>query len=144
MPTAIAQLLATLIKPSHSWHLTLFSNWHSIMGTLSSKAVIEQIEGAVVTIGVYDACWLQELYLLTPLLRDRINQMLDQPEVKEIRFKRIVKKKERNRPHEKKITPKQAPALPLTSSEKDALKTIVDQDLQHALITFRTRCQRSF
>jgi len=143
MPRIIAHIIETVIKPPHAWHYTLVSHWHTIMGNLSTKAIIDRIEGNIVTLGVYDACWLQELYLLAPILRDRLNQMLDQPYIKELRFKRTGKKrKSRLLIKTSAPTPLSAPII-LTNSEQHALKKIDDPVLKEVLIAFRSRCQRS-
>ena len=48
---------------------------------------LEKIEGNTLIIGVYQASWLQELYLLSTVLLKTINNNLKYPYIKKLRFK---------------------------------------------------------
>ena len=77
-----------------NWKVKLLSNWHIVVGDLSSKVTIEKIQKDSLTLGVRDSCWLQELYLISPVLLKTINQTLDHSRIKQLRFKVIgIKKK---------------------------------------------------
>jgi predicted lipase len=144
MATPLGSLLTNLMQQAPSWHFTIFSSWESIMGSLSTKVTVERINNNVITLGVYDSCWLQELYHLSPLLKNRINQALDQPHIKELRFKQI-NAQQRKKYHAKKDNPVAAVAtLPLTKEEEKVVQTVDDPELQKLLLQFRTRCQGSF
>ena len=83
---------------------------------------------------------MQELYLLAPLLIKTINEKLDQPYIKEIRFKHIGVKKRKKK---YKIAPtviKKKKKIVLTQEDECALAKITDPALQEALKAFRIRC----
>src|SRR5690349_13440966 len=78
---------------NNSWQLHLIKNWSSIIGKLSTKVKLEKISNDTIVLGVYDSCWMQELYLLSDELLKKINSKLDEPKIKQIRFKQIGFKK---------------------------------------------------
>lgn len=82
---------------------------------------------------------MQELYALSSLLLEKINQALPQPHLKKIRFKHATPKitKELG---EKKKNKKYSPHL-LTCREQAALDKITDLELRSALEQFLMRCQ---
>ena len=88
---------------------------------------------------ILNSCWMQELHLLAPLLIKTINEKLDQPHIKEIRFKQIGLKS-----HKKtKTTPpviKKKKEVVLTKEDECAIAKITDPALQEALKAFRIRC----
>ncbi len=116
----------------------LITQWHTIVGDLAHKMTLEKIDGSTLVIGVYDAAWMQELYLLSPLLIRKINKALGSQTVKALQFKRVVRKKEnsgtkKTRPSMSVITPP-----PLTNIEKDALISL-DSELANSLAEYRKR-----
>lgn len=123
------------------WKVGLLKSWPSIVGKLNARITLETIQDDTVIIGVADSCWLQELYMLSPLLCSLINQSLDTPRIKTVRFKKIS-----NVQSLKKIGPiaqqsyPQSIHIPLSLKEECALKNIVDQELQDALKSFHHRC----
>jgi hypothetical protein len=141
MTKQLKHFLPTFVKTDDSWQLQLLSNWDKIVGNLKTRVTLEKITADTLVIGVYDACWMQELYLLSPLLLNTINQNLDQPRIKQLRFKRAVARKQK-----KVITteqPEPVTALPsLTAKEQAALATIKDPHLRYALHQFLIRCHK--
>lgn len=141
MTQHISQLLSHLMQPSAQWKLLLLQNWQQIIGNLSTKVTIEKILNDTIVLGVYDSCWLQELYLLSPTLIPLINTHLGQPYVKQLRFRLISTKKA------KKIKQSQDPfhflhSYEFSLQELKALEKIPDPVLQEALKRFRIRCHR--
>jgi hypothetical protein len=142
----MAQQLKHLITPalskkfSQDWKLHLICNWATIMGNLHDKVCLEKVLNDTLILGVYDACWTQELYLLSSLIIDTINQSLDQPRIKHLRFIRV--------PPYASVTTKATPLATtavnvpptLTSEHKAALQRISDDELRNALLRFLTRC----
>jgi len=123
-----------------SWKLKLLSDWELIVGNLANKMRLEKIESTSLVIGVYEACWLQELYLLSSVLVNTINKHLDQPRIRTIRFMHAtqatsVKKK----PIEKKVLIERTP-ITLSLKEEEALSKIKDENLKKVLHTFLSRC----
>jgi len=139
MAQNIKNLLQTILKTEHNWKVHLLKNWPDIIGDLKSKVQLEKIQETTLVLSVIDACWLQELYLLSPLLLRAINQKLDRPRIKHLRFKQAGIKKERkkyvvrkNNRTQKKVT--------LSPTERRALKKINDSQLCDALERFLVRC----
>ena len=129
------------INHEKQWKLQIMSQWDSIMGTLASKVSICKIYNDSITLGVTDSCWMQELNLLSELIKDKINQTLDKPRIELIRFKYIAQhasgsqKKEVAAPivYKDKI---------LTAKEQQALCNIKDPELSQALQGFLQTCHR--
>lgn len=140
MATALKNLLSKTFSTNHQWKYQLLRNWGKIIGPLSTKVRIEKIVGNVLVLGVPNSCWMQELYLLSPLLLKTINQNLDKPYIKEIRFKKIgtspalsTRKKVDQHPN----LPKE---IQLTERQKKALAQIADAQLREVLEQFLKRC----
>jgi hypothetical protein len=142
MAHPITKALHSIVKPEEQWKITLLTNWNTILGTLSTKVCLEKIQGDTLLLGVYDSCWMQELYLLSGLLIATINQNLDQPRIKHLRFKKIVPRaRKKNAPAQQPVvtTPIQ---VTLTTRQQEALATVKDPHLRHALQQFLIRCYK--
>ena len=68
MSLLIKDLLDRFITHDNRWQIQLVSQWHIIMGNLNSRVQLLKIEDDIINIGVTDSCWMQELYLLKPVL----------------------------------------------------------------------------
>ena len=89
---------------------------------------------------MYDACWMQELYTLSPLLISSINKALDKPYIKQLRFKRAgIRPQKIVHPQEQRsyIVRK---SIVLTGREEKALAAIKDKQLAQAMKDFLIRC----
>lgn len=141
MTHKIKDLLERFLVKEESWHFDLLRNWNTILGKLHTKVQLEKIEKDTLILGVYDSCWLQELYLMSPLLLKTINQSLDQPRIKQLRFKKIgiFKKKDAKKNHQ---SCRIAQPVVLTQEQKDALNSISDTQLRTALENFLIRCHQ--
>jgi len=143
MPQQLKNLLQSLLPTAQDdttpWKIALLQNWPSIIGPLCSRVQLEKIYDDTLVLGVFDSCWLQELYLLTPVIIDSINANLDSPRIKNLRFKKIGKKP----PLQKRYTAPpikfSAPAI-LTARERAALAAIKDEELRVAMEAFLRRC----
>jgi len=143
MAKSLKSCLQKTFTSSQKWKYKLLSDWTSIIGPLSSKVRIEKIVGSTVILGVYNSCWLQELYLLSPLLIQTINKSLDNSPVKELRFKRVtVYKKPTRKQFGAKSKSQECSDVCLTSVQEQALDTIADKELQAALKKFLNKCCR--
>lgn len=67
--------------------LILFKNWKKIVGTLNTHICLEKVEGNIAIIGVYEAHWMQELYLMSNLLLKLINSNFDSKRITAIKFR---------------------------------------------------------
>ena len=142
MTRALKDLLSKTFLTKGQWKYQLLQNWDTIIGPLCTKVRIEKILNDMVVLGVHNSCWLQELYLLSPLLMKTINQNLDKPRIKKIRFKKIgihpqssIKKQKQTVQNIKKPQEMQ-----LTQKQKCALEKINDLQLRDALKLFLKRC----
>ena len=139
MAVDLKELLHALINPKKSWKTDLLYRWNDIIGSLHSKVRIEKIYDDTLVLGVFHSCWMQELYLLSPLLIKTINEKLDQPYIKQIHFKHIGlnKFKEKNL---KPPTIKKKKEIILTKEDERALAKVADPALRDVLKAFRMRC----
>ena len=139
MTKEIKSVLQHLFQKQHNWKTQLLQNWPSIIGTLSSKVQLEKIKDDTLVLGVTDSCWLQELYLMSPLLLNSITKKLDSPRIKHLRFKKVgIKKQTKHKVRKTKIKTK---TRQLSSKEQQALKNIKDVELSRAMEQFLIRCQ---
>jgi hypothetical protein len=138
MTINLKELLQTLINPDKNWKTDLLYRWKEIIGPLHTKVRIEKVIDDTLILGVFHPCWMQELYLLSPLLIKTINEKLDQAYIKQIRFKQVSLKKETIAT----IATKNKPKKEVFLSKKDelALTKIADPALRDALRAFRIRC----
>ncbi len=141
MTKHISNLLPTAF-PETNWKVKLLVNWPTIMKNLQDKVHLERIEEHSLILGVYHSSWMQELYVLSPILIEKINEQLDSPRIKQLRFKMVSKRKKTNtQVAQKRQTP--SIALQLTPDEQQALKKITDTELKSALTHFLHRCRNS-
>lgn len=116
------------------------------MGALAKHVVIEKIFDDTIVLGVPDSCWLQELYMLGPTILQTINQSLDSPRIKEIRFKQTgcTTPSAQKSSEPSKATPhvRTPLVIQLSSAEKKTLESITDAELRTALEAFLIRCHR--
>jgi hypothetical protein len=139
MALYLKELLHALIHPEKNWKTNLLYQWHDIIGSLHSKVRIEKIYDDTLILGVFHSCWMQELYLLSPLLIKTINEKLDQPYIKQIRFKHVGLKELHKKNVNNNVTKKKK-IVELTKEDERTLAKITDPALRDVLKTFRIRC----
>lgn len=138
MAIHLKEFLQALINPEKSWKTDLLYKWNEIIGPLHSKVRIEKVYDDTLVLGVFHSCWMQELYLLSPLLIKTINEKLDQPYIKQIHFKHVGLKNLK-----KNIKPtmaKKKKEIVLTQEDERTLAKIADPALRDVLKAFRIRC----
>jgi flagellar biogenesis protein FliO len=141
MTTPIKNILDHLLENQNNWQLQLLANWDKTMGHLQTKVQLVKILDDTLLLGVTDPCWMQELFLLSSLLIKTINQSLDQPRIKYLRFKTIGVKKQKSK--QRSFTRTESPKeLLLSSKEERALKQIDDPALETALKNYLQRCHQ--
>lgn len=143
MAQPIKTFLTPFIQSKDHWKLKLLEQWQSCMGNLARRVTIEKIYDDTIILGVPDSCWLQELYMMAPTILQTINQSLDEPRIKEIRFKQVGRKT--NGPVEPtggRQQPSKHYTVVLSTAEKKALERISDHTLRSALEKFLIRCHR--
>jgi len=141
MATSIKNLLDGILSAHDNWQLQLLAHWPSIVGSIKTNVQLLKIHEDTLVIGVLDSCWLQELYLLTPLLLRSINQKLDKPRITHLRFKALGIKEERvkRNTHVRACAIKQ---FQLSVREREQLAGIKDEQLRNALQEYLYRCYR--
>ena len=139
MALYLKELLHAIIHPEKNWKTDLLYRWRDIIGSLNSKVRIEKIYDDTLILGVFHSCWMQELYLLSPLLIKTINEKLDQPYIKQIRFKHVgLKELQKNKAQYSPTKKKKD--VQLTKEDECTLAKIADPALRSALKAFRIRC----
>lgn len=139
MAQPVKTILDDLLSQHNNWQLQLLNHWPSIVGTIKTRVHLLKIDTDTLTIGVQDSCWLQELYLLSPLLLVTINQKLDQPRIKHLRFKALGSPEEKKKKETTKyVRPKRT--INLCPREKEVLAQIADEQLRDELKKYLIRC----
>jgi len=139
MAHEIKNLLKKFLNVEDNWKITLLRQWIYIIGELQTKVCLEKIHDDFLTIGVYDSCWLQELYLLSPILLKTINEKLENRPIKRLRFKQVGRRyiaQKKNKAIDKTI----GKNIILTTDEQETLKHIKDPALEKVLKKFLMRC----
>lgn len=124
-----------------NWKFQLMNEWNAIMGSLVGKVSIYKIYNNSIVLGVSDSSWMQELYLLSNLIKQKINNVLDKPRIETIRF-HYVTKHISTKPDTivaKEIIIKERS---LTIREKKALDKITDPELSGVLIRLLQKCHQ--
>lgn len=128
-----------LIIDIQDWRINLLQNWDNIVGGLSSKMKLEKIQTDTLIVGVYETCWMQELYMISKTIVRSINKKLNNDHVKDIKFKLATENKGNSLPvnsPKKRLSKK----LELTHIQKRELISIEDKQLQSALISYFNSC----
>ena len=145
MTKRLSDFLVNLIPKEHSWKLTLFQNWESIIGNLKDKVIIDQIKDDILYLGVTHPVWAQELHMLSPMLKTKINAALDQPRIKAIRFKVVdssFKKKNKFRNNRIQDYVTDPICKKLSKTEQIVLDNVTDTDLRDVMYEFGVRCKK--
>lgn len=139
MPREINFILECIVDPSARWKLKLLTSWPSIVGNIAQHARIEKILDDHLIIGVYDSCWLQELYYLSHSLLEKINHHVKNHHFKSLKLVKVNKKpfKKNSRVNHSLALAKE---VTLTSKQKDALEKLHDPELAQAMQKFLHRC----
>jgi Dna[CI] antecedent, DciA len=136
----INALLTSFLSKDH-WKNNLLDHWPDIIGNLYHRVTLEKIYNDTIILGVYDSAWLQELYLLSPVILESINTKLDQPRIKQLRFKQVTRKKTQQKTFSDN-TKKSTTTRTLTQKEQNALTKINDEELRNFLKNFLIRCYK--
>ena len=141
MAQSLKNLVNRFIENQDSWQLQLLAQWDTIVGSLKTRVQLIKIEKDTLILGVTDACWMQELYLLTPLLLQTINKHLGKIYIHQLRFKAIGNNTKKGTQSFKTMTSSNACRAELTESEKKAIDSIIDGELAQELKNYLIRCK---
>jgi len=139
MAHQLKKLLPTIFNQHNDWKFKLLTNWPSIVGNIETHVRLEKIDHDTLVLSVQDSCWLQELYLLSPLLIKTINKTLDEPRIKYLRFKTAGVQYKKKRKENKQDTPVIKKVV-LNKKEEEALNMVEDEQLKKVLKSFLIRC----
>lgn len=141
---SIKKVLPNLFAFNENWKSNLLCNWPEIIGQLSLHMRIEKIENKTLILGVYEPAWMQELFLLSKFIIDKVNYKLGQNYIEKLRFKLVEKNKclkvKVNKIIEKKINKNSE----LNFNQKLALNSIKDEQLKEYLYKFFLNCTLNF
>lgn len=137
----IKNCLPNIATSNHqkNWRFQLMHEWATIMGNLVSKVSIHKIYNDSIILGVSDSSWMQELYLLSNLIKQKINAALDKPRIETIRFYYVTNNKTPKTLTKKSVVPI-INERSLTTREKKALEKIQDPELSQALTRLLQKC----
>lgn len=141
------QILTKVIAQDHMWKTKLFNCWHSIIGSMNSKVRIESISKDCLVLGVCHPAWAQELVFLTPMLKKKINETLQEERIKTIHFKTVdfSKRKLPTTINDQPIHIEQQTEVCehcFTFMEHSALQSVASDELRNELAKFYVRCQK--
>lgn len=125
----------------HYWKFLIMSKWDEIMGSLSDKVIICKIHQNTIVLGVSDSSWMQELHLLSELIKEKINQILGTNRIDAIKLKYVAPAKKVVRKKEK-ILSLNYQKRTLTRQEQEALQQVQDEELSQALLGFLQKCHQ--
>jgi len=146
MVKPIGNLLSHVIPKKHIWKIKLFGHWDSIIGNLKGKVKIEKITDTSITLGVSHSAWAHELYLLSPILKKKINKVLQEDKIKKIQFRVVAFKQKPMQVHTKKSTKikeRIKKEYSLTIIEQNKLLSLESNDLTRLLEKFYIRCNKT-
>jgi hypothetical protein len=139
MAYSIKMILNDFFNQQDNWRSNLLNAWPSIIGDLHTQVQIEKIYDDMLIVGVRNSCLMQELHLLSEVFIKAINEKLDQPRVKKIRFK-STHYTQKNKKTTTKHNQIPGNTIELSTKEHDALSKITDSALRTALQLFLIRC----
>lgn len=148
MSKPLKSLLQQFIPQQAAWRMELTKNWQSIIGNLYEHVRIHKIYNDALVLAVKDSSWLQELYLLSPLLIETINKNLDKPRINRLHFKNVGDfNATQALPTAPKVTVptrkkwRIAPTH-ITRAQQEALDKVEDKELREALKQLLFACKQ--
>lgn len=144
MATHIKNLLKSFLHHDTNWQGYLIANWTTIIGNLKDHVSLEKIQDDTIILGVNNSSWMHELYMLSGMLKDKINAQLQKPYVQKIKFKFTDKKKfEEKRSYKRQESTEQVSTkITFTLRQEKALQKIQEKnkDLASSLENYFYKC----
>lgn len=143
MAVALTTLVAHFLKSDDAdWRLRLMREWATIVGGLHTKMRLEKIVHDTVVIGVYELHWMQELYMISAMIMQTINEKLGGQHVAKLRFV-VADTQQRPFPARRALKKgDEVKVLPLTPQQEKTLEKINDTALRESLKKLWYRCQK--
>lgn len=145
MAISLKDLLQEIIPHKTSWKAELQHNWKHIIGHLAEHVQLIKVYDHTLLLGVKDSSWLQEMYLLSPLLIETINKSLDKPYINKLHFKNVGDDEQIQQPMAPQPKVKN-PQLQrpikhhLTNFQQDTLDKVEDPELRETLKELLLTC----
>ncbi|MFH0898306.1 MAG: DUF721 domain-containing protein [bacterium] len=143
---SIKDLLSHLVPEEIRWKITILEHWEQLIGPLNKNVILLAIKNNQLHLGVSHPTWAQELLFLTPILKEKINNLLGKRHIKDIRFKiinitahRQAQSFKHNTSNRLKSEP--CPKYTLNSKEKKMLTRVKDHELRTSIEQFFIRCK---
>jgi len=143
-PKQISNFFGGIIAKKHAWKLELFKRWEEIIGDLKNRVTIEKIEGTFLVLRVTHSVWAHEIFMLSEVIRKKINSSLGKEYINTIRIK-TAKASDKNKKSIKvckKIFPIDLKKISLSKIEEKALSNILDHELRNCLQNFGLCCKK--
>lgn len=140
MAFSLDSLVQGLLGADDDWRKRLVKEWPAMVGDLHNRMRFEKISHDVLVIGVYEMHWMHELYMMSPMILQAINEKLGGSYVAKIRFA-VVNKAERSRKKAGGVCSDERQGKPLAEPQQKALASVKDQQLQEALSKLWQRCK---
>ena len=133
-----------IIAKKHAWKLELFKRWNEIIGDLKNRVSIEKIEGSLLVLKVSHSVWAHEVFVLSEVIRKKINSTLGKEYINVIRIKtaKISEKIKKNSKSYNKGFSRDLKKFSLSKIEERALTKISDQELRRCLQNFGLCCKK--
>jgi len=139
---SMARLLRDIVPQilSHDeWQVVLARQWKEAVGNLKTRIRLEKIFDDTLVVGVYEYHWMQELYLLSPLLQDSLNKFLGHQRINHLRFVLVEDRKRVPRKPKPKLLVRPETVV-LSIQQESALLTIEDEAFRKTLREYWGRC----
>lgn len=132
----LKELVNYVFPVQSDWRLLLVRLWPELVGDLHERMRLERIKGDVVIVGVFDACWIHELFMLSPTLITLINERLGGMYVRKLHFILTDRRVLLSRQKKIEIAGHKKTGISMGSRHQQVLRTIKDEQLQKILETF--------
>ncbi len=142
MENSLKSILQNIIPEEHRWKFELFKVWDSVIGNLKHRVFIEKIDQATLFLTVTHPSWAQEIHLLSPMIKKRINAHFNEEKITTIRIKNRMLT-QATYEVKKPAASKEVDVMDasLTQQEKTVLAHIVSTDLQSSFAAYFMRCK---
>jgi predicted nucleic acid-binding Zn ribbon protein len=147
---ALNDILGGLIKKRRLGHgirkALVLTRWAEVVGVAAArKSWPEHLQDGVLTVGVSDHAWLEQLHLLAPQILARYTQVLGKGLVKEIVFHFASRRRKKNTapPEVVLLHPTAKDRLPVTPLPEQLLAEVADPELRARLAPAFARLRAS-
>lgn len=141
MSKALKDIIKAIIPEQHLWKIELFKAWDYIIGPMKTRVQIEKIEDRTLFLIVTHATWAQEVHMISPLIKQKINRFLNEEKIATIR---IHNKRSSYKPlslHSNNKQSQNVPLIPLSEKESSILAPLTSHKLHSSIASYLVRCK---